>query len=70
MSGIMMMTGYPGGRPAKVGIAMRPFQLRKMRLETPAPSSVEWLAQVLAEINRPFGTEIMVRDGSAHVVLG
>src|SRR5947207_90085 len=22
MSGIMMMTGYPGGRPAKVGIAM------------------------------------------------
>ncbi|PZG21268.1 hypothetical protein C1I95_07855 [Micromonospora craterilacus] len=44
-------------------LRMVPMRMRRMRLEHAAPPDVGWLADVVGEVSRPFGTRI-VTDGS------
>ncbi|MEV6815154.1 CapA family protein [Micromonospora sp. NPDC051296] len=40
-------------------LRMVPMRMRRMRLEHAAPPDVHWLADVVGEVSRPFGTRIV-----------
>lgn len=47
---------------ALLRLRMVPMRMRRMRLEHAAPPDIRWLADMVGEVSRPFGTRI-VTDG-------
>lgn len=48
----------------QIEVTMKPFRIRKMRLERASPADGRWLEEVLARESRPFGTDVFMRaDG-------
>ena len=52
--------------PSRIVVTMKPFRIRKMRLERATSTDGRWLAEVLANESRRYGTDIVM--GAAGVL--
>jgi poly-gamma-glutamate synthesis protein (capsule biosynthesis protein) len=52
----------------RIDVRMKPFRIRKMRLERATTGDAAWLAASLSEWSRPYGTRVFTRaDGALGV---
>ncbi len=53
--------GRVASSSARIELTMKPFRMRKMRLERASAEDRRWVMERLAQVSRPFGTAIVMR---------